>query len=94
MKTNEVDTPWDSNPEDQKVDGKLFKEGVDQLKRDVLRFLELTPDIQMSNVRIVTNMAFPLASDPSERAPSKDVFLSKNSPILLERSILSCQRCP
>ena len=36
--------------------GRLFKEGVDQLERDVLRFLELTPDILMSNVKIATNM--------------------------------------
>ena len=56
MKTNEADTPWDPKPEDQKVDGRLFKEGVDQLERDVLRFLELTPDILMSNVKIATNM--------------------------------------
>ena len=56
VKTNEADTPWDPKPEDQKVDGRLFKEGVDQLERDVLRFLELTPDILMSNVKIATNM--------------------------------------
>ena len=85
VKTNEADTPWDPKAEDQKVDGKLFKEGVDQLERDVLRFLELTPDISMSDVRIVTNMAFPLASEPSERALTKDDFLSKNAPLLLEK---------
>ena len=53
VKTNEADTPWDPKPEDQKVDGKLFKDGVDQLKRDVLRLLELTPDIPngIPNVR-------------------------------------------
>ena len=75
MKTNEADTPWDPKPEDQKVDGKLFIEGVDELERGVLRFLELTPDIPMSNVKIATNMAFPLASEPSERALTKDDFL-------------------
>ena len=85
MKTNEADTPWDPKPEDQKVDGKLFREGVDELERGVLRFLELTPDIPMSNVKIATNMAFPLASEPSERALTKDDFLSKNSSTLLEK---------
>ena len=85
MKTNEADTPWDPKPEDQRVDGRLFKDGVDQLERDVLRFLELTPDIPMSNVRIVTNMAFPLASEPSERALTKEDFLSENAPLLLEK---------
>ena len=85
MKTSEADTPWDPKPEDQQVDGRLFKDGVDQLEREVLRFLELTPDIPMSNVRIVTNVAFPLASEPSERALTKDDFLSKNAPLLLEK---------
>ena len=85
VKTNEADTPWDPKPEDQKVDGKLFKDGVDQLERDVLRFLELTPDIPMSSVRIATNMAFPMASEPSERALTKEDFLSENAPLLLEK---------
>ena len=85
MKTNEADTPWDPKPEDQKVDGKLFKEGVDQLERDVLRFLELTPDIPMSSVRIATSMAFPMASEPSERAITKEDLLSENAPQLLAK---------
>ena len=85
MKTNEADTPWDPKPEDQKVDGKLFTDGVDQLERDVLRFLELTPDIPMSSVRIATSMAFPMSSEPSERALTKEDFLSKNAPHLLEK---------
>ena len=83
VKTNEADTPWDPKPEDQQIDGRLFKDGVDQLERDVLRFLELTPDIPMSDVRIATNVAFPLASQPSGRALTKDDFLSKNAPLLL-----------
>ena len=85
MKTNEADTPWDPKPEDQKVDGKLFKAGVDQLERDVLRFLELTPDVPMSRIKIATNMAFPLASEPSERALTKEDFLSNNAAQLLEK---------
>ena len=66
MKTNESDTPWDPKPElDQKDDGKLHKAGLDQLDRDVLRFLELVPDIQMAKVKIATNVAFPLAPKPA-----------------------------
>ena len=86
MKTNESDTPWDPKPElDQKDDGKLYKAGLDQLDRDVLRFLELVPDIQMAKVTIATNVAFPLASKPSDRALTKDDFLADNAKILLER---------
>ena len=85
MKTNEADTPWDPKPEHQKVDGRLFKDGVDQLKRDVLRFLELTPDIPMSSVRIATSMAFPMASEPSDRAMTKEDLLHENAPQLLAK---------
>ena len=85
MKTKEANIPWDPKPEDQKVDGKLFKDGVDQLERDVLRFLELTPDISMSKTRIVTNVAFPLALERSERVLTKKDFLSENAAHLLEK---------
>ena len=85
MKTNEADSPWDPKPEDPKVDGRLFKDGVDQLERDVLRFLELTPDIPMSSVSIATNLAFPMASESSERALTKEDFLTENIPQLLEK---------
>ena len=83
MKTNEADTPWDPKPDDHKVSGKLLKEGVDQLERDVLRFLELTPDIPMSSVRIATIMAFPMASKPSETALTKEDFFPENAQQLL-----------
>ena len=43
VKTNESKRPWDQNPEDQKVDGKNYKDGKEQLLRDALRFLELFP---------------------------------------------------
>ena len=86
MKTNESDTPWDPKPElDQKDDGKLHKAGLDQLDRDVLRFLELVPDIQMAKVTIATNVAFPLAPKPSDRALTKDDFLADNARVLLEK---------
>ena len=88
VKTNEADTPWDPKPEvDQRVDGsaKLFKDGVDQLERDTLRFLELVPDIQMANLRIVTNVAFPEAPESTDRALTKNDFLIENAPLLLEK---------
>ena len=85
MKTREANIPWDPKPEDQKFDGKLFKDGVDQLERDVLRFLELTPDVPMSKTKIVTNVAFPLALERSERVLTKKDFLSENAPHLLEK---------
>ena len=44
VKTNEDSVPWDPQQEDQRVDGKNLKAGVDQLERDTLRFLELIPD--------------------------------------------------
>jgi len=70
------------------VDSKNYKTGVDQLERDVLRFLELIPDIKMAGVRIATNVAFPLASErpqrPARAITEKDL-LSENAPVLLEK---------
>ena len=85
VKTKEANIPWDPKPEDQKVDGKLLKDGVDQLERDVLRFHELTPDVPMSKTKIVTNVAFPLALERSERFLTKKDFLSETAPYLLEK---------
>ena len=90
VKTNESDTPWDPKPEsDQKVEGsssrKLYSDALDQLDRDVLRFLELVPDIQMATVKIATNVAFPLAPASSERALTKDDFSPDNAAGLLEK---------
>ena len=85
VKTKEANIPWDPKPEDQKVDGKLFKDGVDQLERDVLRFLELTPDIPMSKARITTNLAFPLAPKRSEKVLTKEDFSTENASQLLEK---------
>ena len=87
VKTNEDDNPWNPKPDDQKVDGsaKLYKEGIDQLDRDVLRFLELTPDIKMTNVKIATNVAFPLAHESSDRALTKADFRPENAKLLLKK---------
>ena len=72
---------------DQQVAGssKLYNEGVDQLDRDVLRFLELVPDVPMAKVTIATNVAFPLAQMTSDRALTKDDFVASNAKLLLEK---------
>ena len=87
MKTNEADSPWDPKREDQKVDGsaKLYKDGIDQLDRDILRFLELNPDIKMADIKIATNVAFPLAHESSERALTEVDFDPENGKVLLEK---------
>ena len=85
VRTNEEDTPWDPDPKDQKVDAKNYKAGVEQLQRDVLRFLEMFPDIKMDQVRIATNVAFPLASESSERVITEEDLLAENAPALLEK---------
>ena len=85
MKTNEDTVPWDPQQEDQKVDGRNLKTGVDQLERDTLRFLELIPDVKMADVRIATNVAFPLAHESSDRALTKDDFEPENAKVLLEK---------
>ena len=87
VKTNEDDSPWDPKQEDQKVDGssKLYKDGIDQLERDTLRFLELCPDIKMADVKIATNVAFPFVHKSSEKALTKDDFEPENlAPLCLQ----------
>ena len=101
VKTNEADSPWDPKGEDQKVDGsaKLYKDGIDQLDRDTLRFLELNPDIEMANIKIATNVAFPLAHESSKRALTKGDFEPENAKVLLvklgvpEEYLQPQQRC-
>ena len=85
VKTNEDSVPWDPQQEDQRVDGRNLKAGVDQLDRDTLRFLELIPDIKMADVRIATNVAFPLAQVSTDRALTKEDFKPENAGGLLEK---------
>ena len=62
VKTNEVKIPWDPKEDEQKVDPKNARDGIDQLQRDCLRFLEMVPDIKMGGaVTINLRLAFPLA---------------------------------
>ena len=85
MKTNADHIPWDPKPEDQRVDGRNLKDGVDQLERDTLRFLELIPDVKMADVRIATNVAFPLAQESTDRALTSEDFKPENARGLLEK---------
>ena len=85
MKTNEDSVPWDPEQEDQRVDGRNLKAGVDQLERDTLRFLELIPDVKMADVRITTNVAFPFAQESSDRALTNEDFKPENARRLLEK---------
>ena len=85
VKTNEDIIPWDPQQEDQRVDGRNLKAGVDQLERDALRFLELIPDVKMADVRIATNVAFPLAQESTDRALTSEDFKPENARGLLEK---------
>ena len=85
MKTNEDSVPWDPKAEDQRVDGKNLKAGLDQLERDTLCFLELIPDVKMADVRIATNVAFPLAQETTDRALTNKDFKPDNAIDLLEK---------
>ena len=85
VKTNEDSIPWDPQHDDQRVDRKNLKIGVDQLERDTLRFLELIPDVKMANVKIATNVAFPLAQESTGRALTKEDFKPDNARGLLEK---------
>ena len=67
------------------MDGKNLKAALDQLERDTLRFLELVPDVKMAEVRIATNVAFPLARDSSDRALTKEDFEPDNAKGLLAK---------
>ena len=85
VKTNEDSVPWDPKAEDQRVDGRNLKAGVDQLERDTLCFLELIPDVNMAGVRIATNVAFPLAQESTDMALTKEDFKPENARGLLEK---------
>ena len=86
VKTNEDSVPWDPEQEDQRVDGRNLKAGIDQLERDTLRFLELIPDVKMANVRIATNVAFPLTQESTDRALTSEDFKPEH--------VFSSQRIP
>ena len=67
MKTNEYRRPWEENSEDQNVNQKNLSKAKDQLKRDILRFSELLPDVDFyERIKFQTFVAFPLVEDESE----------------------------
>ena len=85
MKTKEDRYPWDPRPEDQNVDRNSYKAGIDQVARDVLRFLELIPDIKMAKVRISSSVAFPLSEESLGKVLTKSDFEPDNAPLLLAK---------
>ena len=90
MKTNESKRPWDPRPEDQKVDGKNYKDGKEQLVRDALRFFELFPDIKTTDVKCNFAVAFPLAakSDDKEVLTEEDFDEEHQDTLLSKLGIL------
>ena len=85
MKRNETQKPWEPNQADQQVDARLYKEGLEQLCRDALRFMELLPDVMMTNVKIHLKLAFPLSENPTcEDVLSKEDFENENKDKLLK----------
>ena len=85
MKRNETQKPWEPNQADQQVDARLYKEGLEQLCRDALRFMELLPDVVMTDVKIHLKLAFPLSQNPtSEDVLSKEDFEDENKDKLLK----------
>ena len=86
MKTNETKIPWDPRPEDQKVDGKNFRDGKNQILRDALRFFELFPDIKATDVKCNFAVAFPLASKSDEKEVlTKEDFDEEHQDTLLSK---------
>ena len=90
MKTNPYSVPWEENPEDQIIGDNNFSKAKNQLKRDVLRFMELFPDIQMSkNVLFKCYVAFPLVKNSDTSEKDQSILLTKhdflNSESLLEK---------
>ena len=79
MKTNEDSIPWDPKAEDQRVQN--LKAGY----WDTFRFMELIPDIKMANIKIASNVAFPLAQESTDMALTKEDFKPENARGLLEK---------
>ena len=90
MKTNPYSVPWSENPDDQIIGDNNFSKAKNQLKRDVLRFMELFPDIQMSkSVLFNCYVAFPLVQNSDTSEKDKSILLTKQdflkSETLLEK---------
>ena len=84
VKTNDIPITWDQKPEDQKVDQKNCKDGREQLERDIIRFMEMLPDVKMRDVNIHYNLAFPLAGSRKEGVLTMEHFEDDHQEDLLK----------
>ena len=71
-------------PQYQKADQKNCREGREQLVRDIIRFMEMVPDVKMRHVKIHYNLAFPLAVSRKEGVLTKDHFEEDHQADLLK----------
>ena len=78
MKTNNYKIPWEENQNDQGVDSNNLNKAKDQLVRDVMRFMELLPDLRMTDIEVRLYAAFPLADDSCLKRPKSSLLLTKN----------------
>ena len=73
---NEYQIPWEENPEDQ--NDSLFPEAKLQLKKDVIRFLELFPDVKLSGkLDILCFAAFPNLEKDEKITKDRSLILIK-----------------
>ena len=76
VKMNEYQIPWEENPEDQ--NDSLFPEAKLQLKKDVIRFLELFPDVKLSGkLDILCFAAFPNLETDEKITKDRSLILIK-----------------
>lgn len=76
VKMNEYQIPWEENPEDQ--NDSLFPEAKLQLKKDVIRFLELFPDVKLSGkLDIRCFAAFPNLQTDEKITKERSLILIK-----------------
>ena len=86
VKTNEYKVPFECNEEDQTISKQNVKKGIEQLEHDILRLLELCPDVKAKEFdNIGTMLAFPLCKEKDERYLTKEDFLEGNELQLLQK---------
>ena len=88
VKMSEFQVPWEENPEDQNVS--LFSEAKVQLKKDVIRCMELFPDVKLSGkLDILCYAAFPNFERDEKINKDRSLILTKqdieNSSILYNK---------
>ena len=87
MKANEDEIPFEPESASTDVKSHSAQKAVNQIKRDVTRYLELVPDIKFGKtVDITFNIAFPLSHSSADSSILlKDDFLACNGERLLQK---------